>query len=83
MLIFLLRSNSPHMLAPPHDHDQIPSSMSIVDSNEERQDTAKWCIFIRSKFWGGHSPERQATTLNWFHNVTLPSIIAIIDPRHQ
>ena len=72
-LIFLLRSNPPYALAPPYDHDQIPS-MPIADSiNEERQDTVKWFIFIRSKIFGKHSPNVRPQCLTGFMMTLSPA----------
>ncbi len=47
----------------------------IVRNSSSDSSSPYWCIFVGTRFFGNHSSSRRTATLNWFEDVTLPSII--------
>ena len=51
-----------------HENESVRNSSSGSSS-------PTWCIFVGTRFFGNHSSSRRTAALNWFGDVTLPSII--------
>ena len=55
-------------LMPVHENE-------IVSNSSSDSSSPNWCIFVGTRFYGNHSSSRRTATLNWFEDVTLPSIV--------
>ncbi len=63
-------------LMPVHENE-------IVSNSSSDSSSPNWCIFVVTRFYGNHSSSRRTATLNWFEDVTLPSIVESYSRRQS